>query len=96
MKRKVQRKILLKSKNRRGYGKKSAKKVNEQIQNVNFSILGANANGINPKKESLYSAINYFKPIVVNIQESKLRKIGQIKLPGYQIFEKLRENKTGW
>ena len=32
---------------------------------------------------------------MITLQETKLKKIGQIKLPGYQIFELLREHKGG-
>ena len=76
--------------NRRGWGKKSKRKlfknqINEQI----FSILGTNANGIRAKLDSLKNNISFFKPSCINIQETKLRFPGTIKLEGYEIFENI-------
>ena len=82
-------------KHRRGYGRKNAKKVRNNDKSVNFSLLGTNAAGLNPKRESLHNVINIFQPSVINIQESKLTKPGTLKLPGYQVFEKTRKNKKG-
>ena len=76
-------------KTRRGFGKnKDKNKINEKNR-IRFSLLGSNANGINSKKESIYQAINIFKPSVLTLQETKSKKTGSIKIPGYQIFEKL-------
>ena len=79
-------------KTRRGYGKKNARK---NIKHVKFSLLGANSNGLLGKQESLKNAINEFKPCAITIQESKLNKAGQVKLKGYQIFEKIRQSGQG-
>ena len=57
--------------------------------------MGSNSNGIQAKKESLKENINHFKPSVITLQETKLRKQGTIKLPGYQIFEKVRSGHGG-
>ena len=62
---------------------------------MNFSIVGANANGLNAKKETFFNMINQFNPSVITIQETKMRKVGQIRIPGYQNFEKIRTGKTG-
>ena len=60
-----------------------------------FSLIGTNAAGINAKKESFYSLINRFKPSAITVQESKMNKPGMIKIPGYQVFEKVRKNRKG-
>ena len=56
--------------------------MNEQI----FSIFGSNANGINGKMDSLRENINFFnKPTCINIQETKLRFTGTVKLEGQDL-----------
>ena len=54
---------------RRGYGKKNnIRRKNNKIQvSVNFSVLGTNADGINPKKESFFTAINHYNPSIITI-----------------------------
>ena len=79
-------------KTRRGYGKN---KINNERIGIKFSLLGTNSNGLRTKKESLYKAINELKPSVVTVQETKYKNAGSIKIPGYQIFEKLRNNRNG-
>ena len=64
-------------------------------QNIKFSIIGTNANCLSTKQESLLYLIDRLQPSAILIQETMMRKIGQISLPGYQIFEKLRENNSG-
>ena len=76
---------------RRGYGKKKNKENNFN----EFCLLGSNANGIQFKKESLQQNINLFKPTVITLQETKLRSMGKFKLPGYQVFEKIRSGFGG-
>lgn len=83
----------LKIKTKRGYGKKNKRKNNEK--NINLTIIGANANGLKAKKESLFNIINEIKPSIITIQETKLRKSGQIKIPGYQNFERVRTGISG-
>ena len=80
---------------RRGYGRKNAKGNKNGSENVYFSLLGTNAAGLNPKKESFYSLINKFQPSVITVQETKLSKAGLMKIPGYQLFEKVRKNRKG-
>ena len=71
-------------KTRRGWGSKR-KKLN------NLTLFGNNANGVKAKKESLLKAMQtYGNPSCILIQETKLRFPGTFRLPGYQIFEKLR------
>ena len=81
-------------KTRRGYGRKNGKR-NKKGKELCFSLIGTNAAGLNPKRESFYNLINKFLPSVVTIQETKLTKTGLVKIPGYQIFEKIRKNKKG-
>ena len=48
------------------------------------------------KKESLLNTLaNYGNPSCVLIQETKLRFPGTFKIPGYQIFEKVRAGLGG-
>ena len=58
-------------------------------------MLGSNAAGLKSKTESFFNLFNKFKPSVVTIQESKHKKSGMLKIPGYQTFEKIRNNKAG-
>ena len=61
-----------------------------------FSIFGTNANGIQGKLDSLKNTINLFsKPTCINIQETKMRFKGIIKLEGYQVFEHIRSGFGG-
>ena len=63
--------------------------MNKNVNHSNFSIIGQNISGLNSKIDSLLFMLNKLKPSCVLIQESKLRKTGTVRLPGYQIFEKL-------
>ena len=61
-----------------------------------FTLFGNNANGVKAKRESLLNTLaNYGNPSCVLIQETKLRFPGTFKIPGYQIFEKLRTGLGG-
>ena len=84
-----------KKRTRRGYGKKNNRKNIKGVKNVNFTLLGTNANGILGKQESLKSLINKFKPCVITVQEGKQGKKGLLKLKGYQIFERVRLSGQG-
>ena len=57
--------------------------------------MGSNAAGLNSKKESFFFLIINFKPSILTIQETKMNKTGSIRVPGYQVFEKIRRNKKG-
>ena len=83
----------LKSKHRRGYGRKNKRKNN--IHNEQFSIIGTNSAGLKCKKESFFRMINKYSPSIITIQESKMTKPGLIKIPGYQVFERIRTAKKG-
>ena len=80
-----------KNKTRRGNGRKNNKNLKNANKVIELSILGTNANGLLGKQESLLNNINHFKPSIITIQETNLKKIGSIKLKGYQIFEKPRD-----
>ena len=86
--------ILKVNKTRRSRGgKKSSKKANHQVQ---FSLLGNNANGIKAKRESLLNTLKFFNmPSCVLLQETKLRFNGTFNIKGYQIFEKVRPGLGG-
>ena len=59
-------------------------------KNIKLCILGTNANGLLGKQESWKNAVNNFKPSIITVQETKINRMGQIKLKGYQIFENIR------
>ena len=64
-------------------------------QDKSLLLIGNNANNLNTKKESLFNLINEFRPSLLTLQETMFKLPGQIKLNGYQIFEKLRYEKGG-
>ena len=79
----------VKKKTRRGLGKKNIRKSNK------FTIVGTNADGISTKKESFLNLIQNEKPSCFMVQETKLKKIGQLKVKGYQLFESVRKDRNG-
>ena len=81
---------------KRGYGRrKNDMRKRKCSKWLELSILGTNANGIQAKRESLMSTINTFQPSVITLQETKLRKLGTFRIPGYQVFEKVRSGFGG-
>lgn len=86
-----------KMKTRRGYGKQKKWKIINQNKNkiINFSLLGTNVAGLASKTESFHNAINNYSPSVITIQESKCKRPDSVKIPGYQVFEKIRTDKGG-
>ena len=61
-----------------------------------FYSLGNNCFGLKTKKESLHQTIQAFKfPSCLTLQETKLRKMGSIKIDEYQVFEKIRPGLGG-
>ena len=61
-----------------------------------FSILGNNCFGLKAKKESLYQTLKAFDfPSCITLQETKMRKMGSVKINDYQVFEKLRPGLGG-
>ena len=89
--------VLKHHKTRRGWGRKNARKeFKKKLYEQEFSILGSNANGIHGKLDSLRNNINIFqRPTCINIQETKMRFKGIIRLEGYQIFENVRSGFGG-
>ena len=88
-----QKKPKLKTrKTKRGKGKKNKRK-NEPIS---FSLLGCNSNGLKGKLDSLKNNVSIFdNPSCLTMQETKLRKSGNISIPGYQTFELNRSSSLG-
>ena len=82
-------------KTRRGYGRKSRNRERKNNRKIKFSLLGSNSNGIINKLDSLKYTIGVFKPSIVTLQETKVRKLGSLKLKGYQIFENIRTGVGG-
>ena len=83
----------LKSKTRRGYGRKNRKHKCEN--KLELSLVGTNSAGLNTKRESFFHLVNTVKPSLITLQETKVSARGTIKLPGYQCFEHIRANKGG-
>ena len=54
----------------------------------NLSILGININGVHSKMASLKSTLSDLKPLVVCIQETKMKNSGFLKIKGYTFMEK--------
>ena len=74
------------TKTRRGYGQKNKRR--KRTNQINLSLIGTNSAGLTSKKESFYSIINKYKPSILTVQETKHKKVGLLKIPGYQTFEK--------
>ena len=51
--------------------------------------------GLTGKMKSLEKVIENFSPGIILLQESKLKSINRIKVPGFTIFDKTRENNEG-
>ena len=90
-----QKKVIQK-KTRRGISRKNKNRKNENKTKNKFSLLGANANGLKAKVDSLKNLIHIFdKPSCITIQETKLRTSRSVQLPGYQIFQIIRSGLGG-
>ena len=74
---------------RRGRGRSKNSKC------TNLTIIGNNLAGLTGKLKSLKRIIQFFSPAVIMLQETKMKKPGQICLSEFVIFEKLRENNEG-
>ena len=69
-----------------------SKKAKNKLKNKLLTIFGSNVNGILGKKESLISNIKKFQPGAFLLQETKVKRKGQIKIENYEIFEVVRPN----
>ena len=88
-------KKILKATKRGGIRSKN-KRNKKKFKSTKFSIMGTNAAGLKAKKDSLIENIRLFGfPSVITIQETKLRKMGSLKIENYQIFEKIRNGYGG-
>ena len=67
---------------------------NKNINN-SFTIIANNSNGIIRKQDRLFSCIRQFNASVCFLQETKVARIGQVKIPSFQIFEVVRKNQEG-
>ena len=67
----------------------------KRTNQINLSLIGTNSAGLTSKKESFFSILNKYKPSILTIQETKHKKAGMLKIPGYQTFEKVRTHKGG-
>ena len=79
------------TKTRRGHGKKNEKR--NKTNKIDLSIIGTNSAGLKSKMESFFSVIKIFRSSICTVQETKHSKVGLVKLPGYQTFEKVRNKK---
>ena len=89
--------MVLKKKCRRARNvNRKINKFNKLNQSKNLvNIFGTNANSLLSKMDSLLKNIKLYQPLVFFIQESKVSRPGQIKIPSYQIFEVVRQNSEG-
>ena len=87
---------LNKSKNlkERKYCNKS-NKYNYKSDSKYFTVIGGNINGIKGKKDSLIKNIIMFSADVCMTQETKVTRVGEVKIPNYQIFEVVRSYGEG-
>ena len=88
-----QDKVKVKQKNRRGLRRNKTTKFK-----TNLSFYGVNAAGILSKLPSFNNVLESLKPTVFFIEETKLKKQGNIKTEqtkNYQIFELNRKEKHG-
>ena len=83
----------MKNKTRRGYGNKNRNKNMGGKQNL--TIVGTNSAGLTSKRESFLNIVNTLKPSIITVQETKHTKAKNLKIPGYQNFERIRSGKTG-
>ena len=72
--------------------KNKNKNKNNNAKLQNFILLGANANGLKAKKDSLKNAIKKLNLSCVMIQETKVYRKNLFKLKGFQTFEMVRKN----
>ena len=79
---------------RRGWG--NSGKGNGSQKNIKLSVLGNNVNGLRSTRDSLLTLLEQFdQPIIVTLQETKIRFNGTFKLNGLQIFAKVRSGLGG-
>ena len=78
-----------KKKTRRGLNSKNKNKA------INLSIMGHNCVGLLSKMNSFLCTLDELVPSIVMLQETKVPKPGMIKIQGYQVFEKVRQQKSG-
>lgn len=58
-------------------------------------MIGTNADGLATKKESFLNLIQNERPSCFMVQETKFKNVGQLKVKGYQLFERIRKNREG-
>ena len=65
------------------------------LTNNKFTIFGTNCNGVLQKYDSLIKNVDLYKPGVIFLQETKVKRKGQIKIENYQTFEIIRTENNG-
>ena len=58
-------------------------------------MIGTNANGLNSKRDSLNNILESEKPHVFMVQETKMKRMNQWTINGYELYEKIRKGKGG-
>jgi exonuclease III len=79
--------------NRRGLKKNKAKANDKKL-----TFVGANCAGLNSKLKSFDNLIRDLSPSVIFLQETKIRKQGNIKVEGlknYQVYQLVRKESQG-
>ena len=72
-------------------GKRNSIKCQEQT----FCTIGVNATGIKSKWTTFKKLVNKINPLIWNIQETKCKNEGMLKLNGFKVFEHVRNNQDG-
>ena len=62
---------------------------------INLTILGNNIAGLSGKITSLRRAIDVFQPGIIMLQETKTQNKVKVKISGFTVFEKNREQNEG-
>ena len=61
----------------------------------NLTIIGTNAYGLNSKRDSFTNILQSEKPHVFMVQETKMKRLNQWTIDGYELYEKVRKIKGG-
>ena len=72
-------------------GGRSSKKKDD----INLTFIGNNVAGLSGKTNSLRKVIDVFQPGVVMLQETKTQSKLRLRVAGYSVFEKNREQNQG-
>ena len=81
-----------------GRDKKSVRRggrSNKNKDDINLTFIGYNVAGLSGKINSLRKVIDVFQPGVVMLQETKSQSKVKLKIGGYSVIEKNRDQNEG-